>query len=238
MNAPSNGDGNGSGPDTGQPGPDQPPIILGAQLAAAQAADTRHHAAEAAAAAARPEPRDPNPLAGIVYDQPREELSLLRFRLTGPDEQLDQFAERFASGSADQRARLRSILTIDDFYTLFVYARRAVVRALRARDVRVAARAVNVLAAVDVDRVDDRDLMWQAGLLAYAVHQVGVDGAVTEVFEKAASLATNETAEVLREIAGRPPGGLRQWGFREVQTADGIGLVEDDGRRFLEDARL
>ncbi|HET7015450.1 MAG TPA: hypothetical protein VFI65_16150 [Streptosporangiaceae bacterium] len=234
--APSDGDRDGHGKSAS--GPDQPPLILGAQLAAAQAADARHQAAEAeaAASAARPGPREPNPLAGISYDLPPEELGLLHFRLTRPDEQLDQFAERFASGTADQRARLRSILTIDDFYTLLFYARRAVVRALRSRDVQVAARAVSVLAAVDTDRVDGRDLIWQAGLLAYAVRQVG--GEVIEVFEKAASLACDQTAEVLREVAGRPPGRLRQWGFREVQTADGIGLIEDDGSRFKARADL
>lgn len=208
----------------------QAPLILGAELAAARAAQARHEATQ-------PEPKDPSPLAAITYDLPPAELSLLHFRLAGPDERLDQFAERLAGGTPDQRARLRSILTIDDFYTLLHYARRTVVRALRTKDVQVASRGLAALAAIDTERVDPRDLIWQAGLLAYAVHRTG-PGTGTEAFEAAAALADGQTSQTLREVGARPPGRLRQWGFREVQTADGIGLIEDGGARYQARADL
>ncbi len=135
---------------------------------------------------------------------------------------------------------------MDDLYTVLRYARRAAVRALRAGDEddqsggqrghgghggqQIAARAVNALAAIDTDRVDARDLIWQAGLLAYAVRRTGGD--VVAVFEAAAARADSQTAGHLREIGGRPPGELREWGFREVKTAGGIGLAQDDGGRY------
>ena len=207
------------------------PLILGAQLAAAQAAEARHQAA-----AAGPDPKEPSPLAEITYNLPPDELGLLHFRLTRPDTQLDQFAERFASATPDQRARLRHISTIDDFYTLLHYARRTVVRALRSQDVQVASRGLNALAVIDSERIDGRDLIWQAGLLAYAIRRL--DGPVTELFEAAAALADGQTRQTIREVGERKPSRLLTWGFREVQTADGIGLSEDDGARYQARADL
>ena len=185
MNAPENGDA----------------LILGAQLAAAQAAETRHQAA-------RPEPKDPSPLAGISYDLPPGRTRPTPLPAGPSDELIDEFADRFTSGSDDQRARLRSALTMDDLYTVLRYARRAAVRALRAGDEddqsggqrghgghggqQIAARAVNALAAIDTDRVDARDLIWQACLLAYAVRRTGGD--VVAVFEAAAARADSQTA--------------------------------------------
>jgi hypothetical protein len=55
---------------------------------------------------------------------------------------------------------------------------------------------------------------------------------VADAFAAAASLASGETATFLSSVAGRPPASLRSWGFREIQTADGIGLIEDDGKRY------
>jgi hypothetical protein len=217
VNAPDEGGGSRDRDGEGQP------LILGAQLAAARAAEARHQAARA-------DSQEPSPLAGISYDLPPAELGLLHFRPASADELIDEFADRYASGTDDQRAEYRSALTMDDLYTVLHYARRAVVRALRAADPQLAARAVNALAAVDTDRVDPRDLIWQAGLLAYAVRRVG--GATIEIFEAAAARADRQTAGYLREVGQRPPGGLRQWGFKEVQTPDGIGLAQDDGGRY------
>lgn len=39
-------------------------------------------------------------------------------------------------------------------------------------------------------------------------------------------------------MAGRPPARLSDWGFREIQTAEGIGLVEDDGEPHRAKANL
>jgi hypothetical protein len=90
-------------------------------MAAARVAETRHQAV----------PRGPSPLAGVAY---RRDLSLLRFTPVPADEFIDAFVDRFQASSREDRARQRSALTMDDFYTLLAYARRTVVRALRSRE--------------------------------------------------------------------------------------------------------
>lgn len=186
-------------------------------MAAARAAETRHQAV----------PHGPSRLAGVAY---RGELSLLRFTAVPADEFIDGFVDRFAASTREDRARQRSALTMDDFYTLLTYARRAVVRALRSRDDRVARRGLVALAVVDYGRIDWRDLAWQAGLLSYAIGTISGD--VSGPFQTAAALGEGETAALLTGMASEPAASLSQWGFREIRTAAGIGLIEDEGKPY------
>jgi len=165
-------------------------------MAAAQAAETRHQAVA----------RGPSPLAGVAYQR---NLSLLRFTAAPADEIIDGFVDRFAASGQEDRARQRSALTTDDFYTLLTYARRAVVRALRSRDDGVARRGLVALAAVDSSRVDWRDLAWQAGLLSYAIGTIS--GNVSGLFRSAGSLGEGETATLLTRMAREPAASLSQW---------------------------
>jgi hypothetical protein len=189
-------------------------------MRAARAAEARHRA----------EPHGPSPLAGVAYQPRAGELSLLHFADTPKDALIDEFVDRFAASSGEDRAQQRSSLTMDDFYTVLNYARRAVVRALRSNDGEVARRGVVALAVIDQNRIDWRDLAWQAGLLSYAIHRIS--GNVTEAFETAASLADGETATFLSSLAHRPVDSLGEWRFTEIQTAAGIGLIEDEGEPY------
>ena len=180
-------------------------------------------------------PQGQSPLAGVAY---RGETSLLRFAPLPADELIDGLVDRFEASSREDRARLRSALTKSDFYKLLAYARRAVVRGLRSGDVRVASRGLVAVAVADYDRVDRRDLAWQAGLLSYAIGRISGD--VAGPFQAAAALieGEGETAALLARMAGEPVASLRQWGFREIRTLDGIGLIEDMGQPYQPAADL
>ena len=86
------------------------------------------------------------------------------------------------------------------------------------------------LAVADYDRVDWRDLAWQAGLLSYAIG--GISGDITGIFQEAAALGEGEPAALLTRMAREPAASLSQLGFREIRTADGIGLIEDGGEPY------
>jgi len=193
------------------------PAVIGAQMAAARDAEARHQA----------EPRGPSPLGGVAYERG---LSLIRFTQVRTDEMIDEFAGRFAASSGEDRTRLRSALTMDDFYTVLAYARRAAVRAIRSGDSEVASRGVAALAVIDPGRIDGRDLAWQGALLSYAIGRISGD--ITGAFQAAASLAEGDVAAFLRRQAGRPAASLADWGFREIRVSGGIGLIEDEGRPY------
>jgi hypothetical protein len=205
---------------------DQEPLVLGAQMAAALAAEARHQA----------EAHDRSPLADVSYDAAAGELSLFHFAPVPQDHVIDELVDSFAASGAGERGRLRSSLTMDDFYTVLAYARRAAVRAMRSGDGVIARRAVIALALIDVDRIDWRDLAWQAGILSYATGRVGADTA--EAFEEATALAGDQAAAFLGGVSRRPVESLGDWGYREIQTPDGVGLISDDGRPYRPRADL
>ena len=79
-------------------------------MASARTAETQHPAV----------PHRLSPLAGVARGG---ELSLLRFTAAAADEFIQAFVDRFAAPRRKGRARQRSGLTIDDFYTLLTYGR-------------------------------------------------------------------------------------------------------------------
>ena len=206
--------------------PDSEPLVLGTQMAAARAAEARHRA----------QVDEPSALAGVTYGQLGENLSLLHFTVVAVDGIIDDFVTRFAAGSGDDRDRCRAGLTMDDFYTLLSYARRAAVRAIRSGDEAVARRGLSALAAIDLDRVDWRDVAWQTGLLSYAIGRIG--GTTGGAFDMAASLASGETADFLASLAQQPPTDLSEWGYREISIGGAAGLIEDDGEPYQPEADL
>ena len=204
-------------------GRDHTQAVIGTQVAAAAAAEARHQAG----------PHGPSPLAGVAYE-PR--LSLIHFIEVPTDGILDDFVARFAASGGEDRARLRADLPQRDLYTVLDYALRAAVRALRSGDGEVARRGVVALAAVDVDRVDWRDLAWIAGLLSYVLGKITGDAA--GAFEAVAVLAEGNTAAFLSRQAGLPQASLSEWGFREISTSAGVGLIEAEGAPYRPDSDL
>jgi len=177
----------------------------------------------------------PSPLAGMVYPTT---LSLLHFAEVPADEAIDEFVDQFAACSRVERWRQRSALTTGDIHTVLIYARRAAIRTLRSGDQSAARRGVAALAIVNSERDDIalRDVAWQAGFLSYAIGRASGDAA--GAFRASASMAVGDTAGLLSRQARQPVANLGEWGFREVRTSGGIGLVQDRGQPYQPESDL
>jgi hypothetical protein len=116
---------------------------------------------------------------------------------------------------------LQGSLTVHDFETLWVYARRCGVRAVRAADPELAASGLLALAFVDTKRFDFRDVLFAAGLLAYCLDRTGGDRVAA--VEVAVGHASPATAHHLRRFDGSDPDALRltTWGLAEVEVEEG-----------------
>jgi hypothetical protein len=202
----------------------QSQYVIGCEMAAARAAEEQHQLQQ----------RSPSPLAGLRYAS--SELDLFHLVVVS---QVDAAVRSLADGfreSPGDRDDLRASLTMDDFYTVLTFTRRAAVVSLRAHSAADAHAGVVALVMVDSERVDWRDVSWAAAIAAYVVEKV--DGKTTDIFSQAAGLATGRTAEILHRFGTEPPSDLGAWGYREI-TADGVpGLVRSDGAQYEPTADL
>ena len=194
---------------------DREPVVIGREMAAAHDAEQARRAAS---------PGVESPLADLRYDRWAGELDLARFTPSTTDEAIRARLEDWQHlVAADLRARL----TMDDFYTLLAFARRAVVRSLRGDDVEWAEAGAHVLPLISAERVDWRDLAWAAAVVAWELQRTGQRAHA--VLMAATRTAEPEAAAILRRFADDPPDNLRdEWGLELVQTPSGLGLAQSE----------
>lgn len=161
-------------------------------------------------------------MGAIRYDGAGNDLA--RFNESATDAVLRDLVQSWNRLDNDAFAELRDSLTMEDFYTLVGFARRAALLAIRDSDPRWAAMAVGGLGAIDCARLDWRDVTVAAALATYALNEAG--GQVTRVLSATLARAEPETAKVLRRFIDNPPTNLDEWGFRLVKVGDNVGLFQ------------
>jgi hypothetical protein len=198
-------------------GEDSDPVILGGELAAATEAERRR------LAKAR---QGKSPMPDEEYDFERGEMSLLKPVLHPLDSKLASLCERFATSSDRRRAALRTAISMGEFYTLLEFARRAAVFAIREPQAAWAVNGLRAVTMVEAERVDWRDVVVALGLLHHAATRVGLDA--DQFFRDLSRLAEPGTAELMNGFSKRPARDkrLQVWGFEEVTTSAGIGLIQ------------
>lgn len=148
------------------------------------------------------------------------------------DDALAELARRFAASGAAERDRMRRAIGADGFDTLLSFARRAAVFAVRERSAAHLADGLAAVALVEEAAVDPRDVSGVLGILRHGAERIGADAG--RLFGDAAAGAEPATARLIRhaarpEAAGR---GLEAFGFVEVETRGGVGLVRWDLRPY------
>ena len=187
------------------------PVILGAQLARAAAADAEH----------RRQFAGPSPMPAGVYD----DLTLIDPRPLPLDDDLRRLCNDFKA----RPAGLRNALTMDDFYLLMHFARRAAVFALRGKSPQWIEDGLTAVAIADDARVDLRDLFIPLSLLHHAALRIGADA--NALFDRAAALATRNVGQAIRGFGRRTEHDrdIRlSWGHDEIVTSNGVGFIERD----------
>lgn len=205
-----------SDPD-GRPRREETPevVTIGTQMARAHAAEKRHRARS----------HRPSPLAGIEYDGARGEHYLFRFRASPVDDLIHGFVENWARMGPDRRAEVQADLTLEDFYTLLSFGRRSALVSLRTHSAAPAVAGLDALAIIDLERVDWRDVVWAAGLLAYVLGRDHPDPSAA--LAGAASRSSPAVARIFERFIQKPADNLAEWGFREISTPDGIVLASN-----------
>ena len=187
-------------------------VVLGQQYADAQAREATRVAAGVAG---------PSPMPAGEYDHERGDYSLLSVSVLPLDRELHALVDGYRQAAAGTHAELRSRIDMDGLYTLIEFAKRCAALALREPAASWCEDGLTALAMIDETRVDPRDPAWAAGLLGHAIGANGADR--TAIVDRAAELATPGMAGILARV--REPGALADWGYAEIQTPDGPGLI-------------
>jgi len=172
-----------------------------------------------------------SPLAGVAYDPWSGALDLHRFVESPVDTAVGEFAASCEKlGTEAEAGEVRAALSMDDFYTLLAFARRAALASLQGRSSPSLHHGLVALTAIDQERVDLRDVSVAAELLAWAMARAGVDHAIE--FQTASRRCEPGVADTLSHIANRSANELEPGMWRPVQTAAGPILAEDYFERF------
>jgi hypothetical protein len=193
----------------------QSSVVLGQQLADAQAVERRRLE------------RNPghSPLAGKSYNGESDGYQLFRISKSPLDETIRSLVRSFSRGSDQSRAELRDRLSMDDLYTLVQYSKRSAVFAMREKDPEFCADGLAALAAIDVERVDPRDLSWAIGIVDAAAAHIRADrmklkATVLPLVVPASQAAFAELGSLDPERAS-----FETWGYRVAASPSGLGLV-------------
>ena len=160
------------------------------------------------------------------YDFWRGETSLIDPRPTPADEEVQRVARAFAAAPSSRRAELRDEMTMNDFYSLLTFARRASVFAMRSRDPQWIADALHGIAIIDAHRIDERDIPLTLSVVHHAAERIGIE--TKKRFEAAALLAEKKPAELIRSFVRgdeKYKDLRRSWGHDEIVTSAGVGII-------------
>lgn len=192
-------------------------IVLGREVAAAAAAERLR--------LQRPT-LGPSPLATTTYDVWKGELQLWNPQPVPLDSALSAVVRSLAAAPADVRAQARGRISMEQFYTLLNFSQRAAVIGLREKNVERVRDGLAAVALIERARIDDRNIPLVLSLLYHATVRIGADA--DALFSASAALAEPAVSQTIRQFAASAPEvkSLRDaWGFSEVQTSAGIGII-------------
>ena len=160
------------------------------------------------------------------YDFYAGEMELIDPHPLPLDNKLTEICRRFAGSDATTRAITRTSVSMEDFYTLFTFARRSAVFALRDNQSSHIIDGLTAIAVIEPKRVDFRDALVPLALLYNAAIRIG-DNPDTLV-RTAVALAESNMSALMEGFINRSPNDkdLSQWGRMVVETENGPGLVE------------
>lgn len=153
------------------------------------------------------------------------------------DSALSAFVRAYCAADRPSWAVTRACLSMDDLYTVLLFAKRRAFAAIRTGESRAVVESFDAVSAIDVERVDWRDVFVAATLAAYAAWCVGVPAATLAA--AAIDRADERVAEILSEVTADDEIDLADsCGYRVVDTADGPALFEDGLESYEPDRDL
>jgi hypothetical protein len=167
-----------------------------------------------------------SPMPDGDYDFWRGETYLINPAPSALDSTLRKLCRSFAKGGAESRAKTRASISMDEFYTLLTFSKRAAVFGIRERNAAWLVDGLTTLSMIELDRVDFRDVLVSVSLLHHSAVRIGQNA--NQLLSDAAALSESKVSELINDFIKRPPEDKvlkAKWGYDEVETRDGIGFI-------------
>ena len=141
------------------------------------------------------------------------------------DAKLEDLCNRYAESSPSERSVLRSSMSMEDFYTLWAFSGRCAALALRENRQERLWVGLRAIAAIELDRVDFRDVSIALNKLYYVASKLGVDPG--KEFPAVVSFAEPKTGDYILGFIESPARtkGPDSMCLATVQTKKGPALV-------------
>ncbi|GIF26908.1 hypothetical protein BJ973_003549 [Actinoplanes tereljensis] len=177
----------------------------------------------------------PSPIADVNY--PVEARYLWRWIEQPQDAVVSAFVQRYVRAGEPELATLRAGLAWDDQDTMWLFARRRALAAIRTSDPGAVTEAFDALSAIEYHRVDWRDVLGAATFAAYAAPRAGVSATVAAA--AAVERADPSIAGIIAGSAGLEELDLPSLiGYRLVARPDGPVLLSDGLKPYDPDVDL
>jgi hypothetical protein len=193
------------------------PIILGQQFADAVTKEQER---------LKSKPDIPSLMPEKHYKRQKGQWDLLNIEPAELDTGLQELCANFVGKPKSEQEKLRSAISLDEFYTLIEFARRSSVFALRDKDSDILNSALISIAMIEAERTDFRDILATLALIHHSAKRIGLDP--SSMFLNFAKIAEPGTSELISGFVGRDSASqnLREsWGYYEVNTKYGAGFV-------------
>lgn len=167
-----------------------------------------------------------SPMPGGTYDLWRGEQSLIDPAQNSLDSALRELCRAFAEADEESRTSMRESISIDEFNTLLMFSNRAAIFAMREQDIDWVVNGLTAVAMVEQERTDFRDILWALGVLYHSAKKFGDNPDI--LLRNAAAISEPNVSELILGFIRRSPSDKilqSAWGYDEVQTANGIGLI-------------
>ena len=167
-----------------------------------------------------------SPMPGGDYDFWRGEKYLINPAPSALDSKLRELCRSFAKGGAVSRAKTRASISMDEFYTLLTFSKRAAVFGIRERNAGWLIDGLTALSMIELDRVDFRDALVSISLLHHSAVKIGQNA--NQLLSDAAARSESKVSGLIKDFIKGPPEDkvLRaKSGYDEVETRDGIGFI-------------
>lgn len=146
------------------------------------------------------------------------------------DTQLQTVCKEYANSDDEMREKIRDSISMDEFYELLYFSKRASVFAVRENDVEWIVSGLTACTMIEIERIDYRDIYLSISLLYHAAARIEQDA--DHLFVKLAELSSKEVSGMITNFTKRSSKDLKEFGYDEINTSNGVGFIRWNLRRF------